>query len=299
MKADSYYGARVRTYDADRCNSLRWAREQGAVADFVTEGPVLDCPLGTGRYVGIYRDKGLPVFGADISDDMLCEALRKYPDLSTTKASIFELPYRDGAFATAVCTRMLDWLSPGEMQAAVAELRRVARTLVVSIRHGRERVDTNQTHDLARFYRAIDGLFIAERRVTEEWHGDVEEVFLCRPPVWEDVLKQFEQHGCSPEHELHRLACEWFGHIELDRDVRAEYWPADRLWNVIEGMAARHDETADPHDRYIISQPPRGDGPLTIMEKGGEYCVLDGRRRINSWRGRPGLFPVLLCPQRS
>lgn len=295
MKADSYYGARVRTYDADRCNTLRWAIEQGAVADFVTEGPVLDCPLGTGRYVGIYRDKGLYVVGVDISADMVAEAKRLHPGLDAMEGSVFDLPFDDGDFATAVCTRLLDWLTPEEMAAAIAELRRVAETLVVSVRHGAERIDVNQTHDLAKVYTALDGLFIAERRVTDEWHGDTEEILLCRPPVWADVLKQFEFHGYSPEHEVHRLASEWFGDIDLTGcAVRAEYWTSDDLFSVIERMAADHDDGVAEESRYITDLEPRFTSGSVTLLRNGRTVVLDGRRRINQWRGNPGLYPVLM-----
>jgi ubiquinone/menaquinone biosynthesis C-methylase UbiE len=298
MRADSYYGARAKTYDDDRINTLRWAREQGAVADFVTQGPVLDCPLGTGRYIGIYRDKGLGFAGVDVSADMISVAREKHGEIEAHEGSIFALPFGDGAFATAVCTRMLDWFSPSDMRRAVRELRRVAESLVVSIRLGIERIDTNQTHDVSNWYEAIDGLYIADRRVTEEWHGDTEEIFHLRPPVWSDLIRQFEHHGHSPDLEMQRLACAWFGHVDLSPEtcnLTAEYWTGDDLFSVIADMSAQHDETAEECSRYITDLPPRyPNHPVTLMRKAGRTVVLDGRRRINSWKDSTERHPVLL-----
>src|SRR5687768_13349312 len=108
--ADKYYGAAAETYDATRCHSLRWAHEQLAVNDFVTEGRVLDVPLGTGRYVGLYRAKGLDVIGVDVSEDMLAVARRNYPGIDARRGNVLGLPFSGGMFAIAVCTRLLDWL---------------------------------------------------------------------------------------------------------------------------------------------------------------------------------------------
>lgn len=298
MNRDKYYGAVAASYDADRCHSLRWAQEQLGVEDFVREGPVLDVPLGTGRYGAIYRDKGLQVVGVDVSADMLAIARQRHPEIDAFEGSIFTLPFHDGAFATAVCTRLLDWLTTEEMPRAVAELSRVAAVIVATIRHGREEVRVNQTHDLANWYRAIDGLFIEKRRVTEITRDGVEEIFRLRAPQWDDVIAQFAHHGHTPAFEMQRLACAWFGHVEPSPEtcaLRAEYWSADDLMAIIEAMGAEHDASAKPRSRYVTNEAPRFEGgTVTLMRHGGRTVVLDGRRRINSGRGKPGLFPVLL-----
>lgn len=305
MKADKYYGKAARNYDSERCHSLRWAREQQAIADMVFSGPVLDCPLGTGRYVGIYRSKGLDVVGVDVSADMLWVAKVNYPDIETRRASVFDLPFKDREFESAICTRLLDWLYPDEMARAVAELRRVARTLIVSIRHGEEGERVNYTHSLSRFYEAVQGLFIFARRTTEITRDGVEEIFRLQPPAWEDVVRQFRHHGYTPEFEIYRLGAEWaerFGFVapiisEECCKLRAEYWTEEELGQVIDDMAAHH-------GGYHTDQPPRFDanGPATILETSGKRIVLDGRRRINQWRKTPGRYPVLVieaCPPAS
>lgn len=299
VTADKYYGSVVERYDAERCHNLRWAREQLAVNDFVSEGPVLDVPLGTGRYGEIYRAKGLRVTGIDISPDMIAMARRRYPTIEAREGSILALPFPDDAFATAVCTRLLDWLAPDEMARAIAELRRAARALVVTIRTGVPRIAVNYTHDLSRFYAEIDGLFIAERRVTEVTGDDVEEIFLLRVPIWDDVVRQFpscDRLFVDPDDEIQRLADQWAGRmwrhsVKVSREtatIRAEYWEAARLGALIDKMSAID-------DRYTTDQPPRFmPGPATILRIGEYEAVLDGRRRINQWRAGSGRHPVLV-----
>lgn len=296
MKADKYYGKAARNYDADRCHSLRWANEQRAVADMVFSGPVLDCPLGTGRYAGIYREKGLEAVGLDISEDMIAEAKSRYPDLQVQKGSVLSLPFEAGQFESAVCIRLLDWLYPEQMAKAIAELRRVARTLIVSLRHGEEGERVNYTHSLTKFYEQIGGLFICDRRTTEITKDGTEEIFRLRPPEWQDAIRQFQYHGHTPAFEMYRLAAEWalpfhFTPPVLQENVvgvKAEYWTAEELGDVLDAMA-RH------HRSYATKELPRfTDGPATILQTQGKSIILDGRRRINQWRKMPGRHPVLV-----
>lgn len=307
MNGDKYYGDAVRLYDVDRCHTLRWAREQLAVNDFVTAGPVLDVPIGTGRYCTIYRDKRLTVTGVDISPDMLAEAKRHYPHITVQKGSVFELPFADKSFGTVVCSRLLDWLYPDDMRRAVKELRRVGRTVVLTIRHGMEGERVNYTHPLASFYEAIDGLYIEGRRLTETTKDGTEEMFKLRQPIWADVLAQFdykERIFHEVGDEVQRIADAWFSNAKMrsrpvnaeTAKVTAEYWTADELGAVIDSMSEIVDHKVKrPESRYSTSLLPRHEGgPVTILKVGEHKAVLDGRRRMNLWRQTPGRYPVLL-----
>ena len=299
ITADKYYGEAARRYDAERCHSLRWAREQQAVADFVFSGPILDVPLGTGRYVGIYWDKGLDVIGVDVSVDMLAEAKKRYPELDARPGSVLSLPFADKTFGTVVCTRLLDWLPPADMERAVAELRRMANIIIVTIRHGREEARVNYTHDLNRFYRAIDGLHVEQRRVTEVTRDGTEEVFRLCLPTWADVLKPFsypDAYFRNPADEIERIACDCataFGqHRPVIRaetvKVRAEYWNAAQFASVINAMA-----TVDPSYRTDVLPRFPGGAAVMLRTTAGAW-VLDGRRRINQWLRDNDLHPVLV-----
>jgi hypothetical protein len=283
---------------------VRWARETVAVNDFVFSGPVLDCPVGTGRFVPIYHNRELPCVGVDLSADMLAEARRKYPSLELCKGSIFGLPFTNKQFATAVCVRLLDWLTPEEMAQAVAELRRVAHILVVSIRYGVERCELNWTHDLNKFYEAINGLYVWRCLVTERVGNDIEVVLRAAAPTWDDVLSQFYWHGHTPAFEMERLASRWLGPCGLYTvgqakpkhvKISSEYWWDHELMSVIERMSEEHDWDLPDEYCYVTNESPRynQEGPATLVTKGGRTVVLDGRRRINQWHGTGRRCPVL------
>ena len=101
----------------------------------MTDGPVLDCPVGTGAFSGLFKNLGC--VGVDISDEMIALAKAKHPWLDARKGDLLQgLPFADGEFGTAVCIRLLWWLRDGEMQRALTDLRRVSRSLVFSVRIG-------------------------------------------------------------------------------------------------------------------------------------------------------------------
>lgn len=168
MIADRYYGTIVDQYDAIRVNRPIWKIEHAAVDEFVTIGPVLDCPVGTGRFLSIYRSKGLSYTGIDASCEMIAKAVEKDPDLDAHVGSILSLPFGNKQFGTVVCSRMLPWFYPDDMARAMAEIRRVAHEIIVSVRIGNPGLsDTegNYTHSAADFSAACDGLIVTGKRV--------------------------------------------------------------------------------------------------------------------------------------
>lgn len=133
MTANSYYGETAIGYDAKREGTPGRIAERAAITRMVSEGPVLDCPVGTGAFCDLYQHLGLKA--VDLSDEMLAIASAKHPGLQTQRMDLLQgLPFDDGQFGTAVCIRLLWWLRDGDMQRAMAELRRVSRAVVFSIR---------------------------------------------------------------------------------------------------------------------------------------------------------------------
>lgn len=308
MKSDRYYGDVARGDDAKRMHKPGWAREQQAVQDFVTKGPVIDVPFGTGRYVDIYKAKKLGFIGVDISTDMIAEALKKHPEANVLQGSVFDLPFDDGHFGTVVCSRLLNWLYPEDMARAVREIRRVGREIVVSIRtgiEGKQPVDGrprgNYTHRLDTFYAAIDGLFIAERRTISTASDGTFEMFKLRAPCWADVLAQFDQHPDSHD-AIKRLSDVWvrrfdMGEVSVEPDhvtVRAQYWTHLELADLLHRMAAAPRADGLPNN-MITDRPPRfTEHPLTIFRANGQCAMIDGRRQTSLWHRIPGRYPVLL-----
>lgn len=302
MVSDKYYGRQAEEYDAKRAHKQCWAREQAAVAEFVKHGPVLDCPVGTGRYLSIYRDKGLDYTGLDASDDMIAQARRKDPNLNAIRGSILALPFENKQFGTVVCSRLLPWLYPEDMARAIAELRRVARELVVSIRigeKGHHEHQGNYTHSLEDFLAACSGLMIEGKRYILSAPDGEFEMYKLRKPTWNDVRRQFAHHK-DGHAAIERLIGNWveaYGIRPFDISscrVVSEFWHSDRINQLVEAMAAtpRVDGT---QNKMITSEPPRyTDHPITIFRSQGREAMIDGRRRSNLWRHRTGMYPVLV-----
>lgn len=302
MVADRYYGSTARDYDRKRSHKPCWAREQAAVEEFVKHGPVLDVPIGTGRYLQIYKDKGLPFRGLDASDEMIAKAREKHPDLDAVRGTVLDLPYGNKQFGTVVCSRLLNWLYPVDMAKAVQEIRRVGREIVTSIRlgdPGHHEGQGNYTHSREDFYAAIDGLMVAGYRWVLTAPDGEFGMYHLRKPTWNDVKRQFAWHGDKTD-AIQRLAGNWtdaYGVEPVDVGtgrIRAEHWSNERLHDLVHSMA----ETPRPdgtRNRMLTDDPPgRLEGPITILRTQGYEAMLDGRRRSNVWMNQAGYYQVLV-----
>lgn len=143
--SDKYYGDVAKRYDWCRRKQPHWGREIELVSELATEGPVLDVPLGTGRFIPRYRDRGLKFEGLDISADMVAEAKKKHGQFPYRIGTVLDMPYKDQQFKTLVCVRLTMHLKPDELVRAFAEMNRVARTVVVSLH--RKLVPHIESHD--------------------------------------------------------------------------------------------------------------------------------------------------------
>jgi len=139
-----YYGGIARHYDGSRENSRQWANERAAVEMFFDKLPtglsVIDVPVGTGRFVEIYRRRNLAAKGIDASSDMLQLASEKIEkagfEMPLTLGDIRAIDEPDENFDVAVCIRFLNWINDADVLAAVRQLRRVSRRyLILGARH--------------------------------------------------------------------------------------------------------------------------------------------------------------------
>lgn len=129
-----YRGHEAAQYEGRRASERKWKLEQAAVEElWKTVAPgavVLDVPVGTGRFVYLYRRSSVRAIGADVSRDMLREARKKLlpgDRLELLESSIEFLPLRERSVDVVVCVRLLNWLPESLMKAAVLELSRVSR----------------------------------------------------------------------------------------------------------------------------------------------------------------------------
>lgn len=138
-----FAGAIAAGYDAKREQSPKWILEQRIIEDMLSDLPadttVLDCPVGTGRFLPFYAERNFQVIGMDISMDMLKKALDKggptglRGDLVPGDIRATNLP--DKAVDVAVACRVTRWLmgdhGPQGIIDALRELQRVARQRII------------------------------------------------------------------------------------------------------------------------------------------------------------------------
>jgi ubiquinone/menaquinone biosynthesis C-methylase UbiE len=191
-----YRGKKAATYEAVRSKQRRWSLENRAVAKLLPADciSVLDCPVGTGRFLPLYADRGIPVVqGVDVSDEMLAlarhkvaRAMRVYKKQKLSGMIALERGYADAlrwsdhSFDVVVCVRFLDLIEELSMRQVVREACRVAqRAVILTIRLGDSyvpRVNT-ATHGRANFNRLVknlgwcveESILIGTDRGTGQW----------------------------------------------------------------------------------------------------------------------------------
>ncbi|KRA80547.1 class I SAM-dependent methyltransferase [Altererythrobacter sp. Root672] len=141
----AYTGEAAAGYDARRAPTTKWLTEDETVRELLRVLPagasVLDVPVGTGRFLELYQERGFKVAGRDISPDMLSAARHKLSELdgldcSLELADIRNIPGTDDQYDCVLSIRFLNWVDAGGLEEALRELRRVSkRYLIVSIRH--------------------------------------------------------------------------------------------------------------------------------------------------------------------
>lgn len=113
-----YHGKGASEYNKNRSNNPRWIAEQGAVAKFVAthEGKsVFDMPVGTGRFLDLYKKHHMSVIGMDRSGDMLKETQSEatsmgLDDLTLILGDATNFNAKKVKSDIVICTRFLNWL---------------------------------------------------------------------------------------------------------------------------------------------------------------------------------------------
>lgn len=139
--AGKYHGAIATGYDAKRESDPKWVIEQkiitGMLDDLPPETIVFDCPVGTGRFLPFYIEKGFHFIGMDKSRDMLVEAGKKVDALAAKAVGelhvgdVRNTGLNDKAVDVAVNCRITRWLSPSDCQVMLKEMQRIARQRII------------------------------------------------------------------------------------------------------------------------------------------------------------------------
>lgn len=154
-----YHGQMAAVYDAKRIKQRRWHEENEAVEEMMKGlrkgATVLDCPVGTGRFLKTWEKMGYRATGLDASDAMLDLAKRKSKKFPLVLGSATELESMfKTKFDAGVCVRFLDLIDEGAMREVVGQLSAVVKSrLVLTIRLGSRYVPKVNTaeHDEKKF----------------------------------------------------------------------------------------------------------------------------------------------------
>lgn len=112
---------------SDAVNRMVLRRWLARPAEAVLKTDLFDEMVGEGLYPDLAAS-AQRVVGVDLSELVVERARRRYPHLEATVADVRDLPFGDGAFNAVLSNSTLDHFSgPGEVVAALVELRRVLR----------------------------------------------------------------------------------------------------------------------------------------------------------------------------
>jgi hypothetical protein len=157
-------------YDEIREGTDKWKRETELVTEllqgFQPGTTVLDCPVGTGRFIELYEGMGFHVLGVDKSDAMLRQAQAK----SKSDNSFFRTGDATdlgdvGHFDVSLCIRLFRWISSDDVIKVLKELQRVTlKRIIINAR-------TDPAHPYSRprslIESALDGWAITVAREIE------------------------------------------------------------------------------------------------------------------------------------
>jgi ubiquinone/menaquinone biosynthesis C-methylase UbiE len=168
-----YHGRKAETYEEVRTKQQRWDEENVAVEKLLrdvasTRSVVLDCPMGTGRFITTYRKLGVKsVIGIDVSESMLKFArfnLKKRWPKGPVKLVVGDAEFTDlddKSVDATVCVRFLDLIDDIAMRSVLEEMCRVTRhSVILTIRLGEKYVakSNTATHDAKKFWALVNRL---------------------------------------------------------------------------------------------------------------------------------------------
>jgi hypothetical protein len=136
-----FRGHIVNTYTEKRKKQEKWHNENRIIREYledVKEGDsVFDCPVGDGRFVSLYEEKGLLWHGADAEQEMLDAAKGRTTNeklcCSMTHGDIVDVAkgMADNSVDVSMMIRLTRWITPEKCQEALKELQRITRRKII------------------------------------------------------------------------------------------------------------------------------------------------------------------------
>ena len=137
-----YLGEGASQYNKVRASSTRWQKEHKAVRDFLLphrDRSALDLPVGTGRFIPIYKELHMPFIGVDRSPEMLAEARREarrqgYTNGEFRTGDVMGVSSKKMESDIGICIRFLNWLAAPHAEKAFARIAAACRKeMIVSL----------------------------------------------------------------------------------------------------------------------------------------------------------------------
>jgi ubiquinone/menaquinone biosynthesis C-methylase UbiE len=142
--ASSHYRGEVaKSYLGSRTRSLKWRREQRLMKKIIKNLPkgssILDLPVGTGRLLPYYAEGNHPVYGIDISNDMLSQARGIHHGMNNIKGLMQgdaeAIPLPDESIDYVICLRLLNLVPLAVLKNIIEEFKRVSRKgIIIQVR---------------------------------------------------------------------------------------------------------------------------------------------------------------------
>ena len=139
LRYKQYFGVNAANYLAKREHTEGWKQQHKTVVELLDQLPrdikVLDVPVGTGRFLGEYVNRGYKVFGIDISEDMIKQADVNGRGLENVHLQIGDarkLPYKEKFFDLSVSYKFLGYIPPlKDAIIILKEIHRVTKTWAI------------------------------------------------------------------------------------------------------------------------------------------------------------------------
>ena len=133
-----YTGAMAAKYDRVRTESKRWIREAEVIGPMLRSLPegasLIDVAAGTGRWLAIYKERGIVPVLIDSSQDMLAQAATKaaalgVPARIVCESALSPAPFPEATYA--LITNFFNWISLPNVETVLRKIRaaRILRIL--------------------------------------------------------------------------------------------------------------------------------------------------------------------------
>jgi ubiquinone/menaquinone biosynthesis C-methylase UbiE len=191
-----YQGSIVSGYEARRATQASWHEENRVFDTYLEQldlpsgAPVLDIPIGTGRFLESFTRRGFHVIGRDISADMVATSKQRATAIGLADADIAvgdstNIALADNSVTLVVSVRFLVHLELPVIDQILSELARVSSGHVIT------HVRIASPGTLNAIKRAIDCTLRKLRRVSAKKVSNKAATIHRH----EDVLALFTKHG--------------------------------------------------------------------------------------------------------